>query len=295
MTVTLFIGRRTDKVDNSLLQGSELVENMINDLHQEDVDIVVPSVYSSVINFYLDFINKIFYNEKGGVVYLDDLLVINDTDDLVLCFFMETFFADSTFFIYLMQQAYDIWDEFYPNISLLPDERLIYLYTPYELIPDKYKNRESFFKEWLSINANKNIVLNGNSDEVYHTDVAYYPTGQVKELKIYRVINRVKTSSHERAWYANGQAMYRLNYKDGKLDGLQEAWYESGRPKYRHNYKDGKEDGLQEYCYESGQDKYRWNYKDGKLDGLQEGWYGNGQLRYRRLYDMDTLIKEEFF
>jgi len=317
MTVTLLIEQRKVRVDNSQLQGSELVENVVSDLGQEDVDISVPPRYLPVIDIYLDFISKISYDKEGEVIYPANLLVISNIDDLFLCFFMETFFEDNSFFVYLMDQAYSIWNEFYPTISLLPDERLVYLYTPYELVPEEYMDKEGFFKEWLQINANKNIILNGN--KVYRTIVNYYPKGQIKEFNAYYTIGGTKTISHDEGWYespqgqpkyrrsykngqqdglqecwyADGQAMYRDNYKDGKQDGPQERWYADGQAMYRHIYKDGKQDGLWEAWYTDGQDKYRDNYKDGKEDGLQEGWYADGQLWYRRLYDMGMLIKEE--
>ena len=290
MTVTLFIEHEKVKVDNSLLRSSELVKSVIIDLGQDDVDIFVPSRYAPVIDYYLDFIHKISYDKEGEVIYPASLPIIDNTNDLFLCFFMETFFGDSTFFSYLMRQAYGIWHEFYPIISLLPDERLIYLYTPYELVPDEYMDRESFFKEWLQINANTATILNGN--DLYRTAVTYYPSGRVKELKARHAIEGTKISSHEERWYDNPkrQAEYRDNYKDGKLDGLQEYWYANGQARYRHNYKDGKWDGLWERWYAGGQREYRQNYKDGKRDGLWEAWYENGQLEYRKVYDMGTLI-----
>ena len=313
MTITLVLGQSRVEVDNSRLQTSELVKGVISDLQQTNIDIIIPPEYWPVVDIYLDFINKISYNEKGKVLYTHSFLVISNIDILLLCFFMEAFFEDNAFFVYLMQQAYGIWDKFYPDIKLLPDERLIYLYTPYEFVPEKYIDKESFFREWLSINANEDITLNGN--RVYHTDVKYYPNEQAEELEVYLTIDRIKVGpSHKEAWYENGQPKYRYNFKDGKSDGLQEVWYENGQPKYRgdykddkrsglqeewytngqsqrrHNYKDDKPDGLQEGWYENGQDKYRGNFKDGKQDGLWERWYENGQLQSQQLYKMDKFI-----
>ena len=44
------------------------------------------------------------------------------------------------------------------------------------------------------------------------------------------------------------------------------------------NYKDGKEDGLREEYHENGQLYMKVNYKDGEEDGLLETYYKNGQL-----------------
>jgi len=293
MTVTLTF--RTVE-DNSLFQTSETVVNLLTDLKLDDVDINVPPQYSSVLHIYLDFVNKISFDELNKVIYPDNLLSIDDVDTLLLCFDMESFFADQAFFVYLMRQTYKVWNSFYQHVPSLPDERLVYLYTPYEFVPEKYMNRPPFFKEWLEINANSKVVLNGN--EVYYTDVTYYSNGQIDKLKAYHTINEQEVGySFKVDWYDNpsiqgGQLEYRTNYKNGKLDGLQEGWYKNGQAKYRTNYKDGKLDGLQEAWYanpsiQGGQLEYRTNYKDGKLDGLWEAWYADGQREYRWNYKDD--------
>ena len=212
MTVTLLIGQEEIKVDNSLLRKSQLFKEGINDLGQravvnsdrEDVDIVVSARYLPVIDIYLDFINKISYDEEGKVVYPDSLRVINNIETLILCFYMESFFGDSAFLVYLMGQAYNMWNEFLPHIEGLPGERLIYLYTPYEFVPWHHIDTPSFFKEWLAINGNTEIVLNGKYH--YFTEVVYYPSQQLKQLKVYhtvdgREVGGVVGKGYEAGWY----------------------------------------------------------------------------------------------
>ena len=65
--------------------------------------------------------------------------------------------------------------------------------------------------------------------------------------------------------YVNGQLRLKVNYKDGKKDGLYEWYYENGQLKQKTNYKDDKRDGLYEEYYENGQLKLKQNYKDGEL------------------------------
>lgn len=319
MTITLLIGQRKVEVNNLTLRNSKLVREAVVDLGQTDIDIDVPLEYSSVINIYLDFISKISYDEEEKVVYPDNLPVITDIDTLLLCFFMESFFADDTFFLYLMYQAYGIWSEFYPDVKLLPDERSIYLYTPYEFVPQEYMDKESFFKEWLDINANKDVTL--DKTEVYHTEVTYHSNGKVRDLKTYHTINGEKRGLfHERAWYTTGQPRYQNNYKDDKKNGLLKGWYENGQPWYRFNYKDNETVGLQEAWYangklkslryvadegdslsegwyENGQYQFLDIYKDGKPDGVWEGWYEypEGKLKYQKIYKMGKLTSEVYF
>ena len=61
--------------------------------------------------------------------------------------------------------------------------------------------------------------------------------------------------------YGNGQLESRANYKDGKLDGIQEFWNENGQQLSRTNYKNGKRDGLREAWHDNGQLAVKVNYK----------------------------------
>ena len=77
--------------------------------------------------------------------------------------------------------------------------------------------------------------------------------------------------------YENGQLKYKVNYKDGKEDGLSEYYDKNGQLRYKENYEDGKID-LSEMYYENGQLKYKVNYKDGKReDGSLESYDKNGK------------------
>lgn len=281
MTVTLLIGQEEIKVDNSLLRKSQLFKEGINDLGQravvnsdrEDVDIVVSARYLPVIDIYLDFINKISYDEEGKVVYPDSLRVINNIETLILCFYMESFFGDSAFLVYLMGQAYNMWNEFLPHIEGLPGERLIYLYTPYEFVPWHHIDTPSFFKEWLAINGNTEIVLNGKYH--YFTEVVYYPSQQLKQLKVYhtvdgREVGGVVGKGYEAGWYEDGKSMYQHHYKNGQLDGPWQAWYDNWQP------------------------KERGYYKNGQRDGLWEEFYPNSQPKYIRKYSMDRVVSQQY-
>ena len=72
---------------------------------------------------------------------------IPTVDTLILCFKMESYFTDDKFFKYLMSKAYPVWEEFYPRIHELPDEYLVYLYTPYEFVPDVYILIDHYFSK----------------------------------------------------------------------------------------------------------------------------------------------------
>jgi antitoxin component YwqK of YwqJK toxin-antitoxin module len=42
-------------------------------------------------------------------------------------------------------------------------------------------------------------------------------------------------------WYENGQKAAKINYRDGKPDGLVVGWHENGQKAREANFKDGKE------------------------------------------------------
>jgi len=270
MTVTLLIGQKETKVNNSQLKTSETIVNLLSDLQLDSVEVEVPPQYSTVVNIYLGFTSKISCHDKEEDLCSNNSTTINDVKTLLLCFRMEAFFADNVFFVYLMKQTYSIWDEFRQYIPSLPDERLVYLYTAFEFVPGEYMSKGGFFKEWLNLNANKNITLCRQGDEVHHTEVTYYNSGQIKELKAYHTIDGKEVGyAFRRGWYTNsslpslpsleggeggrgggrGQLQYRRNYKDDEPDGLWEGWYANGQLQYRRNYKDGQRDGLWEYWY----------------------------------------------
>jgi len=217
-------------VPNSVISSSNTITSLIFDTGFTDVTIKVPDAYTSVFDIYLNFLN-------------DKQIIINDIDTLLLCFDMESFFADNEFFKYLISQCYPLWREFYPHINTLPDDRSVYLYSPYEFVPSKYMDKDSFFDEWLDINQNKQVVLNykpstmlsspsyshlslpsqstyRNNGENYNTDVVYYDDNnninrsvktheQIKSLHTYHTIgDNMFGKELQMKWYSNGQLEY---------------------------------------------------------------------------------------
>ena len=273
MSVIFHLNNRDiEVVPFGFLASSKVLGAILSDLHlREDVELDVKPEFTEAFHFYTDFL-------------LGHKSIITSAEELLQCLAIEDYYEDKEFLIYLVYQAYKFWSIIFPY---LPDDDEVWLRTPYELVPSNLRNQEKFFNDWLAINANKEVVLDGN--RVYHTDLTYYDADkrQKKVVDIYHTVNGVRVGySLKVGWYDSGQAQYRHSYKDGKPDGLQEGWYTNGQAMYRRNYKDGKKDGLHESWYADGQLWYRDNYKDGKPDGLQESWYADGRSEYR-LYFKD--------
>ena len=78
--------------------------------------------------------------------------------------------------------------------------------------------------------------------------------------------------------FENTQVHFKLRYKNGVLDGLQETYYSSGQIESRENYQTGIYDGIQETYYYNGQIKSKNNYLNGVLEGVQEIYFEDGRL-----------------
>jgi len=308
MTVTLFIDGRRIELVNAKCCTSEMIMGLLSDLQLDNVDITVPVEYLSVIDEYVNYINR---PTTGGY----DTVIDSDVGTLVSCFFMETFFADSTFLTQLIKYAYGIWCEFVPFIPSLPNKRQIYLHSPYEYVPDDYMSREAFFNEWLQLNANSDIILNG--DETCSTEVTYHhltslpyqgnhPSQQIKRLFTCHLAKRPKDNSmigrwlgdiwsgeqqivaysFEQTWYqgSNSRVESRKIYKNGEIDIVWTNWCKGIRPENGPFYKNSKFDGSWMHWHENGQLILQGSYKDGKKDGEWLYWFKSGQLWTRCSY-----------
>ena len=81
--------------------------------------------------------------------------------------------------------------------------------------------------------------------------------------------------------YDNGQLKAKINYTDGKYDGLSEGYYKNGQLKSKRYWKDGKLDGLEEGYYKNGQLGFKGYWKDGKKDGPLVYYNEDGSERWR--------------
>jgi hypothetical protein len=103
-----------------------------------------------------------------------------------------------------------------------------------------------------------------------------YDDGLYYEEFTSNLANGVYESSYE-----SGRLSNRTNYKDGKIEGLQELFYSRIGPlqlRRRHTVKDGETEGLLEMFYLNGQLRSRGTYKDGILDGPAEYYKMDGTL-----------------
>lgn len=281
-------------VPRQQLASSQYINDLLSQYgldNNSNLEVKLPTAYLDIIAIYLAV-------SEGD--HLLRLPTINNIDILLAYFEMEAYFADDNFFNYCLSQAYSHWVEFQLCISALPDERLFYLHTPYEFVPPKYINNSSFFKQWLAINSNKQIVItvsganNNSGDRIYYTTVTFYNEAESRPHKLacYYLADGIREGKvHEESWYPNTELEYRENYKKQpwSLTSLLTSYFFKSNSKQQSQHqqlhkhhgqyhvfshdKDYYVDGLQEFWYPSGQLQFRKTYKDGKQVGVSEAWY----------------------
>jgi len=280
MTVTFNLS--DDKmilVTNALVSTSETITSLLEDTQSNNVTITVPVVYTSVFNYYFDFLNSI-------------PIIINDVNTLLLCFKLESFFADNDFFTYLIPAAHMLWKDFYPHINELPDPRLMYLHAPYEFLPDAYIKRSTFFNEWIRLNQNKQITVNG--DEMYYTWITTISKSlvEIDSDHVTREVDGLYTKyGLKDVWYTDINNQIKQLESQYRYKSTRDGYTLGTKRYFTHR------DGLQQGCYKNRQLKYQEHYARGKKHGLQRAWYVDengseshhgGKLKYQVNIDSRT-------
>lgn len=250
--------------------NSELIRDLVRQNGQETM-IHVPEKYQDVISDYINFLQ----NEDIWKCLANRLS-------------MAIFFEDDKYFNFLLQQAYDNWSSFKDYVEGLADETQweIYLHIPYEFVPKKFMDDASFYKKWIELNKNKEIILNGN--EVYHTKVEYYPKfrNAIKSVVIYHTINGEEIGYKQiNEYYKDGTPLEYKQFMNGKENGVWLEWYSNGQLFSRKYYDKGVKNGEFESWWPNGQIKSRSFYDHGQLSGPSMLWSEDGQLEQEEYYE----------
>lgn len=176
-------------IPNYVAGRSDLIKEKLQGCDREDnknFKIKISAVYGDAINNYLEFLDS---SRRFSL------------KTLYKCFLLESYLFDHDYFLYLMQMAYDNWMEFEFLVEKFPKETQwkIYLYTPYNFIPDEYTHNLEFLKGWISNDYNKGITISGN--DTYQTEfhysagnstgfTVYWSQGKVHHGKIIGVTSR---------------------------------------------------------------------------------------------------------
>ena len=208
--------------------------------------------------------------------------------------------ADDNFFDYLIDKLYDSWSEFHHIISELHDElkRQIYLTVPFVFVPENYQDDNMFFNQWIAINNNKHIILDGKYS--YHNK--YYGT---KDGNWYTFVSHYKLVTDNYTVYGIGREWMRnpdtgtlamiWNYKYNKQEykhGKQQRWYLDGTLKEEMYYNDGIITGECKGYYPSGLPKHLYHYNNqGDTIGVFKQWSSDGTLKDDLIIDDNNRHK----
>ena len=101
----------------------------------------------------------------------------------------------------------------------------------------------------------------------------YYPDGSIQEKINYK---EGKKNGIAQGWFKNGNPWYTEYYYNDLLDGLQTIYYYNGNLKSETKYKADKKDGLSKECFSTGLVRVTANFKEDKREGLTATYYKHG-------------------
>ena len=96
----------------------------------------------------------------------------------------------------------------------------------------------------------------------------------------YEVNSTIPFSGTTVRYHNNGQLKEKMNFKEGKIDGLSKSFHKNGQLKIISNWKDGELNGLLEEYYENGQLREKTIYKGGESELLEE-YFKDGNKTFR--------------
>jgi antitoxin component YwqK of YwqJK toxin-antitoxin module len=119
----------------------------------------------------------------------------------------------------------------------------------------------------------------------------------IKNGEIYIKINEIDILfSGECIFYRDkDKIIEKIQFKNGKKDGIYRRYSEYGSVILKLNYSNDKIDGISEKYYENGQLSVRTNYKAGKKDGDSVKYYHNHQIAIREKYKDGEMLTKELY
>lgn len=140
-----------------------------------------------------------------------------------------------------------------------------------------------------TVNADsENLSLDQSSGTVWYRDgkwtvrrrftgftVKYYGNGQIAERVQYQDGKREGVTER---WYPNGMLSFSGVYRENRRDGISESYWDTGKLRSQSNFVDGVADGVQRQWYRSGAIFKELNLENGREAGLQRAWRENGKL-----------------
>jgi len=117
----------------------------------------------------------------------------------------------------------------------------------------------------------------------YYKDAPFTGAAVVYHENDSVVIERVnyrqgKKNGLAHKWFEDGSLRRSSNYVENKLQGKDSIWWPNGTLAAHSNYENGVRNGVQKKWYTSGQLSRLTHIENGKEEGLQQAWLENGKI-----------------
>jgi hypothetical protein len=206
MSIIFDVNGETTIVPTGTAYNSQYIKNLTQDMATNCV--IIPQKYYNIVGNYISYL-------KGQ----QDNIIITDSS----YFDLATYFDDTGYFSYLLQQLFDCWSQRLKveiNTNFNYDlQWLIYLNCSYDFLPNSFTDNVPFMERWTANNQNKVITVNGNT--IYYNNSTSVNDKKENISKTYHTVDGSEVGySKVTVYYPNGLQKSECNYSDGEKNGL---------------------------------------------------------------------------
>jgi len=253
--------------------------------------------------------------------------VICNRNVMVECLKVYSVTGDMNYFNFLVGQLHEFWSILSPilfdrtNYQVDSDiKRDLFLHCPHELLPDNYLNNKIFFKQWLSINNDNPISIDGGSQTFTYkssdkTSNKIFNSTCKNNYADYNIVSRsiVDTSNNSlltdtlfdgisqyKSTYENEQKNYvnEQSYINGNSNGPSNVYNLRTGKLFTHSYYiNNKLEGLNVDYFDDGHISLEEHYHNGIVDGVIKSYYDNEQhtIAIESLYDDGKIQSSKLY
>jgi antitoxin component YwqK of YwqJK toxin-antitoxin module len=219
--------------------------------------------------------------------------VIIDQDNMMESLEIYHITEDKNYFSYLISQLHKFWTllspVLYSNDVNSNVKRDVYLHCPHLLLPKLYLNNKLFMDEWIKLNIDKEIILNGNEKFKYGTteqksvNDTYNNTANKDKIN-QQIMFAQGAKIHQRSYNDKGQGETKIIDKDNVTRSIESyinglkfgpvfSYDENTIKKIQYYLINNKEEGVETSFYPSGQIWTETQYHNCVVNGTFKDWY----------------------
>jgi antitoxin component YwqK of YwqJK toxin-antitoxin module len=178
-----------------------------------------------------------------------------------------------------------------PKVGLWASWLFIFLQAWQEMAAQGFKKVKHFDPNGLIV---KEIYFTSDKEGKIKNGpfTAFYANGQAKTKGQY------KNNQAEGIWerfFENGQLKSTYSYRNGNLEGYGKLYFENGKPAQEGHYAANLEDSTWKYYFESGKLKSQGSFKKGKQQGLWRFLHEDSTLKATAFMNDGKGLYKEFY